>query len=276
MKIYKFFSQNRIEQILVDSMLRFTQSSELNDPFESRPHIEGLINPDLIKEKITEDFLVKLCDDIKQSNPEIYEEFLSPISPEQFQETHENAKIMLDFIASLLNTKFYEKSNKEFGILSLTSKFDNLLMWAHYADSHQGFAVEFKKNHLFFNQNYHKNNFLGTLQAITYSKERPQDYLHDLNIQKVYLTKSDDWVYEEEYRMFLPLENATETKRETIYLFKFPLDMINAIYCGCNMSSKNVETILQLINRKKELSHIQVYQANLSQKFYALEFNQLR
>lgn len=276
MKIYKFFSQNRIEQILVDSMLRFTQSSELNDPFESRPHIEGLINPDLIKEIITEDFLAKLCDEIKQSNPEIYEELSSPISPEQFQETHENAKIMLDFIPSLLNTKFYEKSNKEFGILSLTSKFDNLLMWAHYADSHQGFAVEFKKNHLFFNQNYHKNNFLGTLQVITYSKERPQDYLHDLNTQKVYLTKSDDWIYEEEYRMFLPLENATETKRETIYLFKFPLDMINAIYCGCNMSSKNVETILQLINSKKELSHIQVYQANLSQKFYALEFNQLR
>jgi len=279
MKIYKFFSQKRIEQILVDSMLRFTQSSELNDPFESRPHIEGLINPNMIKNIMTEDELNKLLDQAIQSTPEVHETLLDnsiKLTPEQIQKIHQDAKIILDLMPPLLNTKFYEMSDKKFGILSLTSKFDNLLMWAHYANSHQGFVVEFKKNHSFFSQNDYINKFLGTLQAVTYSKERPQDYLHDLNTQKVYLTKSDDWIYEEEYRMFLPLENATEIKEETTYLFKFPLDMISAIYCGCNMSNENVETILQLINSEKELSHIQVYRANLSQKFYALEFNQLR
>jgi len=279
MKIYKFFSQNRIDQVLNDSMLRFTQPSELNDPFEMRPYIEGLINPNMIENIMTEDELNKLLNKIIQSTPEAHEVLSDKnikLTSEQIQEIHKTAKSNIALITSLVNKKFYEKSNKEFGILSLTSKFDNLLMWAHYANSHQGFVIEFKKDHLFFNQNYHKNNFLGTLQAVTYSNERPQDYLHDLDTQKVYLTKSDDWSYEEEYRMFLPLKDRTKVERETIYLFKFPLDMISAIYCGNNILPKNLEKILQLRDSKKELSHVQVYTTRLSQKFYALEFNQIR
>lgn len=277
MKIYKFFSQNRIEQVLNDSMLRFTQPSEFNDPFEVRPYIEGLIDPEFVEKIMTKEVLDKLLAKIVQSEPEVDETLSNTeLTSEQIQEIHKTAKSNIALITSLLNKKLYEKSNKEFGILSLASKFDNLIMWAHYANSHQGLVIEFKKNHLFFNQSYHKNNFLGTLQAVTYSKERPQDYLHDLDTQKMYLTKSDDWSYEKEYRMFLPLKDATEIQRETIYLFKFPVDMISAIYCGNNIFPENLEKILYLIDSKKELSHIQVYQTKLSQKFYALEFNQIR
>lgn len=278
MKIYKFFSQNRIDQVLNDSMLRFTQPSALNDPFEIKPYIEGLINPKLIEETLTKEIVEKFLNEIEQSEPESWVTLskLPSTTPEQLQEMQQYVKSLLDKIPTLLNEKLYEKSNREFGILSLASDFHNLLMWAHYTDSHQGFVIEFKKNHLFFNQNYHKNNFLGTLQPVTYSKERPQDYLHDLTIEKVYLTKSDVWSYEDEYRMFLPLGDATIIQRETIYLFKFPADMISSIYCGSNMLPENLEKILHLRDNKKELSHIQVHKAQLSKKFYALEFNQLR
>lgn len=52
----------------------------------------------------------------------------------------------------MINQKFYEVSNRVIGILSLTSKNDNLLMWVHYANSHKGFVVEFNIENVFFNQ----------------------------------------------------------------------------------------------------------------------------
>ncbi|EPJ44297.1 MAG: hypothetical protein OFPII_35920 [Osedax symbiont Rs1] len=37
-----------------------------------------------------------------------------------------------------------------YGILSMTERIDNLLMWSHYADSHTGFVIGFDPSHDFF------------------------------------------------------------------------------------------------------------------------------
>ena len=112
MKIYKFFSQNRIDQVLNDSMLRLTQPSELNDPFEIRPYIEGLINSNIIENIMTEDELNKLLNEIVQSTPEVHEVLSDEnikLTSEQIQEIHKTAKSQIALIPPLLNKKFYEK-----------------------------------------------------------------------------------------------------------------------------------------------------------------------
>lgn len=41
----------------------------------------------------------------------------------------------------------------KYGILCLAEAPDNLLMWAHYADCHRGFVVQFDDTHPFFQSN---------------------------------------------------------------------------------------------------------------------------
>lgn len=42
-----------------------------------------------------------------------------------------------------------QELHRTFGILAITSKPDNLLMWAHYADSHTGFRVGLDRDILY-------------------------------------------------------------------------------------------------------------------------------
>jgi len=52
----------------------------------------------------------------------------------------------------------------EYGVLSLSAKNDNILMWSHYADYHKGFCIEFKRS---------PDNPLGSTQPVEYVKEYP-------------------------------------------------------------------------------------------------------
>ncbi|KNE87154.1 hypothetical protein PSTG_19467, partial [Puccinia striiformis f. sp. tritici PST-78] len=50
------------------------------------------------------------------------------------------------------SSKIFDALNKSIGIFCLSEKPDSELMWSHYADSHQGFVIEFETECSFFNQ----------------------------------------------------------------------------------------------------------------------------
>ena len=86
------------------------------------------------------------------------------------------------------------------GICSMTEKNDNMLMWSHYADSHRGICLGFE----------HRMSMeaieLACAMKVSYDSQRPsmnamlpaqgQDV-----INKLLLTKSEDWSYEVEWRL---------------------------------------------------------------------------
>ena len=110
------------------------------------------------------------------------------------------------------------------GIISLSETHRNLLMWAHYADEHKGFCIGVKDSYL-------ENN--GPLQPILDSTpiyDMPIKVRYDTerfdfkninsssiklfkNILTHQLTvKSDDWMYEKEYRSIVCLLNHDKVK----------------------------------------------------------------
>ncbi|HHQ4775508.1 TPA: DUF2971 domain-containing protein [Aeromonas veronii] len=110
------------------------------------------------------------------------------------------------------------------GIISLSETHRNLLMWAHYADEHKGFCIGVKNSYL-------ENN--GPLQPVLEStpiydspiKVRYDTERFDFNnvssssieLFKNILThqltvKSDDWMYEKEYRSIVCLLNHDKVK----------------------------------------------------------------
>lgn len=88
-----------------------------------------------------------------------------------------------------------EHANKSFGIICFSSNWQNPVQWSHYADRHRGLCLGFDipKDHL---------------MEVDYVKER---LTHDKNMnkdfaEKLMCTKYIQWNYEEEYRVFVPLE----------------------------------------------------------------------
>lgn len=86
------------------------------------------------------------------------------------------------------------------GVLCLSETRDNLLMWAHYSQSHQGFCVGFARA---------ADNTLGTAAyPVHYTKELPRltarhfdSRVHPNSFDHLWLTKSSDWAYEREWRV---------------------------------------------------------------------------
>jgi hypothetical protein len=94
-----------------------------------------------------------------------------------------------------------ERGNQEFvdelGILSMSSKCDNILMWSHYANSHRGFCLEFDSS---------KKPFSSANHVEYLSNPRPFDPYgsHEANARSFVLTKYDNWAYEDEWRVIVP------------------------------------------------------------------------
>lgn len=81
----------------------------------------------------------------------------------------------------------------------------NILMWSHYAKNHEGFMIEFK---------FKKDELERFPFAVKYTNEFPtivlpwnkEEFVKDISLQlealdKIFLHKSKDWSYENEFRM---------------------------------------------------------------------------
>lgn len=250
-KVYKYLHENRIDDILISNTIRFTQPQFFNDPFELKPYIEK------VSEMGLKDFIKKyeLLEKIKNEDLT----YLSKLDDEIMNDINK-----MDFV------EFFNITNTEhLGILSLSKRNDNLLMWAHYANEHKGFVVEFDYENNFFNQN--KNN-LACLKDVAYTKYRPHIELKfNREDYAIYLNKSFEWKYEEELRMFLELDKAIKKIDNEIYLFKFPKQAIKSIYMGCLMKESDKKKILKILTNDTELSHIKLYDLNISEKEFILE-----
>lgn len=106
-----------------------------------------------------------------------------------------------------LQIKFKEVIYRNFGLISLTEKSDNMQMWAHYSN-HTGFAIEFDTSKLDFGQ----NKFHGPF-PINYQLSHEQINLEDIDerfVTVLYQTniKEIGWEYEKEWRILIePTEN---------------------------------------------------------------------
>lgn len=148
MRIFKYISDNDseivIDSIFKENLIKFSKAKEFNDPFELKPHFTGIFND-------------VLMENFKSQNTQINGLF----------KVIANSQFLLDEL-----NKSYSLGIEKFGILSLTTKKDNLLMWSHYANSHKGLVIEFDLNNDFFNTQIDAEFFCGKLHKIEYSEKK--------------------------------------------------------------------------------------------------------
>ncbi|MFM4924886.1 DUF2971 domain-containing protein [Aeromonas dhakensis] len=107
------------------------------------------------------------------------------------------------------------------GIISLSETPRNILMWAHYANQHEGMCIGYKRSafeKISISEKYPEFRIAQTIPVkVNYDNCRFSDEFLAENDHKDYkeiltnhyLTKSDEWIYEKEHRCIISYASAT-------------------------------------------------------------------
>jgi Protein of unknown function (DUF2971) len=112
---------------------------------------------------------------------------------------------------------------RDSGILSLSEKCDDIVMWSHYADEHHGICLEFDATHGFF-CGAKPVRYSNVLTGITQIGDRQKA------AEEICLIKAEQWAYEREWRVI----DATNFGNRS-----FPAEALSAIILGCRVSKED-------------------------------------
>lgn len=147
------------------------------------------------------------------------------------------------------------------GVSSFSERYDSPLMWAHYAESHTGYCVEY--------------DFSGSVALSNLFPAIYRDAVFDCSCifddvtwrQAILstLVKSTDWSYEREWRMVLSKEKPIGRG--------IPVNVPTPIrvYLGSLIASENKEKIIDICNKKE----IDVFQMHHSNNAFKMEFQKI-
>lgn len=129
-----------------------------------------------------------------------------------------------------------QESFSKIGVSCFAKNNLNLLMWSHYADSHQGFCLEFDSSFEPFSKAF----------EVTYKSEIPNinsdllmnEEVEAESIKKLLSFKSIDWEHEEELRIFHQESNKS---------YFYPTHSLKAIYFGIRANQSDIEIICSII-----------------------------
>ena len=177
--------------------------------------------------------------------------------------------------------QIWKQHLKKLRVFYVSEDSNNLLMWAHYAESHKGVLIKFKCLP-------EQNSKLGLCDArqVTYSQEVPVvgtredwiqshaggDRIDPEEVASKYLfTKSLDWSYEMEWRL---LKYSQGEGSRPFDDYEIAPGEIDSVYFGCNIESEKREIILNLIS--KRLKHVKVFNAHKMKDRFALTYEQIK
>jgi len=156
-------------------------------------------------------------------------------------------------------------------ILCVSERNDSVLMWSHYAENHTGVVIKFLALEKI-------DSPLILAQPVRYSREMPQlsyGFLMDSKlgskaiVDTLILSKSDDWAYEKEWRVW----RTWSDKAREYYLLSYDPEEVGEVYLGCKMADSQRAKILEITRRKYPKAV--VFQAQKHKKKYELVFHEL-
>ncbi|WET08638.1 DUF2971 domain-containing protein [Pseudomonas sp. D3] len=271
--VYKFLGAER-SSFLKDGFLRFTQAAALNDPYECLAAF-----PQVSSDELIGDLFTSALSTIGLSESD---------SPEEKSRKHglinlafSRLKHMAEHDPWLYKRKAIElnqqRINSQLGILSLSRRWNSALMWSHYTQTYSGFCVGFRREHEFFKEITDEGQPRRTaLLPVKYKTERtiiPKRQVDAPGLD-IFLTKSEDWAYEQEDRLLALLKDADdiqERKPYPVHLFKVPLDAISEIILG-HRAPEGLR--IDVLEAGKKLG-IAVYKTQLSETTFDVDRSEL-
>ena len=213
--LYKYVTIPRLKHFLIDRTIRFTQAGAFNDPFELVPLLN--VPPNFPKQEIEFKFSVT--------------------APRRAQANKLNQSAPPDSTNDQNTRSLRCDLDNKVGFLSLSTKWDSLLMWSYYADGHAGAVIEFDGNHDFFTGSF----------RVRYTKHRPirdlQLYISAIIPIAEMCDKPIDWKHESEVRLGRSLSDCRLCKVEnpySVYVMDVPEDCIKSVILGERAAHENL------------------------------------
>ena len=212
--------------LLKDRRFKIKPPRQLNDPFEFAPAFIGWASKAWI---------------LKNFDRE------NPISESDAESLHNRQEA----IRSKARMQLLEISDR-YKYLCLSAQPDSILLWALYAEKHQGFVIGVNSS-MFARSN---------LEKVSYSRKRPSVNIRTALVattgrmmalwRRVVRTKSPDWRHEKEYRCIV-IEKYVITEKDgngdDAYFLPFNPRLITEVILGVHCDDKTTEEI------KKALAH---------------------
>ena len=151
---YRDWSNPKHKRVLTNNELYLAPPSEFNDPFDCRiaPNFKLLDTKEKIQRYVDEatirhfDTLTKENRDLRFEMKRIEDRLTNNI--DEVQKDHEE--------------QLFKTQDTYYGILPLSCRWNSILMWSHYANSHKGYCVGFWEEKL------RNSNFFGSGGQINY------------------------------------------------------------------------------------------------------------
>lgn len=269
MKLYKYMPAESFEKHIINGpTIRFTTPGDLNDPFECMPAVYDFLNPEMRKSEAIHQHRehAKFIYNLIKPNID-FEKFYQYCFASKECEYYNRIKNLSLNVVS--NKKIISYMFSKLGIFSASRNNHSILMWSHYAKNHTGVALSFDTNDDFFNK---APDNMARFKKVKYRKARPRRVAEKFIDAEIFFTKSEDWKYEQEFRLMLPL------LKQEYYVWgpggkgvcKIPKTTIDSIIFGCMCSNEKIDDWRKQLAGKGGFEHLKFYKAEMDKLEYKL------
>jgi hypothetical protein len=157
-------------------------------------------------------------------------------------------------------------------VFSLSETYDNILLWSHYADGHQGYCVGFDaaqlKKAVAKKLHFASERERSELLQVRYQQDYPVLNAFDARVEPIELlntsltVKSKVWQYEQEWRLII-----IYATNKTVTL---PQGVIVKVILGAWMPDEARQALKGELAKKDE--EIEILQARLRRDSFGLDF----
>lgn len=210
--LYKFRSAQdlkRLRDIVVDSRIYFSSPAAFNDPFDCLPRFDFTSTPAERRNWLRQRLLSR-----RMSASDVGAELERLSDKVDAEPDHERLRA---FARDLIR-----RQSETLGILSLSERWDHVLLWSHYADAHRGVCLRFLATD--------NTPFFSEANPVRYSEDRPvlnyyRQSIED-QVETALMTKASFWTYEGEWRAF--------NYRQGPGVYSFPPMLLTGVILGLN------------------------------------------
>lgn len=217
---YEPFNKEYLAGTLRDYRIHCSNPANLNDPWDCRPSF----NTSALREPNVRAKAIKWLQALPPSKPLLVDKD-AYLTLQMYNIPSFPAKTI-----SMISDAFRDIARQRWRIYCLTTHPDSTLMWSHYADNHRGICLEFAADN---------NPTFGQAWQVIYRGAYPRWSIFGMdNHLEIMITKSDDWQYENEYRIvartdkdkFTPNPNMTFADGDFLAL---PEGSLLSVIAGC-------------------------------------------
>lgn len=256
MTLYKYRSLSDeaikwTKRILTEQELFYASVKTFNDPFDGRVYLKFDGSYDkVLGAQARVQFDMNLEDGFETSSlGQAFDLVKEKITEDDINDSKYQSK-KLHNVQELFNSK---------GVLSLANNSNNILMWSHYGNNHNGICFGFDTS----NKQVFKN-----LKKVRYQSHFEELwgwlYTDDEIVENILYTKSHQWSYENEYRCI----------NEKVEPINFDMNSLKEIIFGCIVNEKIIEEFRILAKESGFTGKF--YRSIIDKKAYKLNLKEMK